>query len=1752
MRFPVVAFFLLIWLALQVAPADCSSIDPTQERPQLERVELSPETATLTLGESLQLEVLAHWDDGTVENVSADAWTHYSAWTEGVVSISEGGLVQAVGGGNTVVRATFWLVYPAAQEPLVIYVIDPDDIDLDRILDTWEVENRLDPSSPEDAALDYDGDFLTNLKEFQLGTDPRNPDSDQDGIWDSWEYSAGTDPMSPGDGSDQSSLDEECVVAVLNRTARVGANSVWVVTNVPSTGSLVRARATCVCADGSTRLGQSELFLVPGNGVVRVPEIDFSLPEPIPQGLEVTASPATLGVMGETSQLTVEAVYGDGSRLGVSETSAGTSYVLSNPNLGAVDQDGTLTAMQSGRLIVSVLHEGVTGFTEVDITLSGDSDGDGIPDDLEIALGLDPNDPVDALEDADGDGLTNGEEVTLGTDPLAMDSDGDGLDDGEEVREFGTDPALRDTDGDGFSDGLEIQLGTDPLDPLSFDLETALAELMVTPETLAIVVDRVVGEASADLSVEGLLLDGSSLDLRSRSWGTTYESSDLTVCGFGVEPGKIFAGAEGRCIVTVRIAGFESEVDVLVRYFNPAFRDVLEFDGSANDIFVEGDLAFVAAGEAGLHMLDVSDRDAPRLIATLETPSNANGVDVRDGLAAVADGDSGILIVDVSDPTSPVTLGELALAGRALDVVFHQQYALVASDAAGLQIVDVGDPDSPTWVGVQGLPGSSHQVECWGAANLAVVTARGEGLHVVDVSDPTSPQYVSNESIADARGLELRGQVAWVTNFLGGLISVDLSTPLDPRILAETSVGETGRLNDVALAGDFALGAEVVGFINHVPVFEIRDPAAPSSRGVVDFSSEGVGRGTSIAADEYFLYLTNTSTGQPNDVSGPSWLLIAQFLSFQDNLGTAPEVSLSDLPLEVVEGSEIELEAFASDDVGILAVDFEVNGDAQLSDDDAPYRRVLVAPPAPATLEIRSVAWDFAGLRQESESQIVQVVERPRSRIVGTVVDSLGVPVPGVGVSTNLGAQTQSGLDGGFVFEEAQDFESLQVVRSAETLGTVRHTATSAPFVLLPGQTFDVGLLILEPRVSLLPSRKLLASGDGAGGMEDFVLADFDGDGYQDLALLRRVGSTGGVVSQYRGTGLGELVWAGEVSVGARVRAGESFFLPDGTSGLVAIAESSDQFFVFTLSPVTGVFELRQTLAVGDRPSILVVADLDGDGLDDASILSTGSDEVSWLRQETAGFFVETRYPGVVDGRFLEAVDAEGDGDREVLVGVPGTAGLWLLEFAEGSGLQPPVLLPSPEFSPTVDLRRGDVDGDGAEEIVAGGAVPSTGSRRIATFFLDGVNDFSEVRLSFPFSDNLGDWDSDGRIDAVWWDSAGLGQSLQVEPGDGTGYFGTLAGRDRISILAERPNRRKFEIADLGGDSVAETLVMTSSGVVVGDNGRRPWESIPSGGASEVPAFGDFDGDGLLDLAVGDFVYVQRPGSSETFQLSDDFGRDGARILLAADFDLDGSVDLFRGGPSLSRLTVERGLGDGTFVELSALFDVRTHDGTVFDIDSDGTPDVLSLDRNRSRLDVLRNNGQGGLGILQTLPISSAAYSVVAADFDGDGWTDAAVSYWSNGKLSLWRNDLGELASIGSIPFPAATDDLSVLDANGDGHADLAAVDYNRSSVVLFLGNGDFTFSEHSQPSSGTVRHLAVADVDGDGRPDLLTSQTGSLDVGVHVGGPGGVFEPIRRFNAGGKPGQLSVVDLDADGKVDVVVAVEVSSRRSVRVLSQE
>jgi hypothetical protein len=96
---------------------------------------------------------------------------------------------------------------------------------------------------------------------------------------------------------------------------------------------------------------------------------------------------------------------------------------------------------------------------------NADTDGGGVNDGTEVSNGTDPLDSSDDAIDSDQDGLSDADEAIHGTDASNPDTDGERLSDGDEVHIHNTNPLKANTDKDGLSDWAEVTIiGTDPLD----------------------------------------------------------------------------------------------------------------------------------------------------------------------------------------------------------------------------------------------------------------------------------------------------------------------------------------------------------------------------------------------------------------------------------------------------------------------------------------------------------------------------------------------------------------------------------------------------------------------------------------------------------------------------------------------------------------------------------------------------------------------------------------------------------------------------------------------------------------------------------------------------------------------------------------------------------------------------------------------------------------------------------------------------------------------------------------------------------------------------------------------------------------------------------------------------------------------------------------------------------------------------------------------------------------------------------------
>ncbi|MCB1689707.1 MAG: Ig-like domain-containing protein [Halioglobus sp.] len=753
-------------------------------------------------------------------------------------------------------------------------------------------------------------------------------------------------------------LDENCVISILNRTIQVSPGGGWSVPNVPANQGAVRARATCVDENGLTTSGQSDYFNIIANSVTRVGAIIFQNLDPIPTNLAFTPSGSiVLETIGATFQSNVTATYADGSTRDVSAASTGTNYSTTNANVARVSPQGLVTAVGNGLALITARKDGVLAARTVQVVSGGDLDGDGLPDDYELRNGLNPNDPIDALEDQDGDGLSALQEFNAGTNPRVADTDGDGIRDGEElvagVDGFITNPLLADSDGDGLSDGVEVAVGSDPNDETDRNIAAALVSLRSTPANVVMTFNGIDSEVSAQLTINGVLIDGSLIDLTNAA-ATSYSSSDLTVVSFGANKGEIFGGEAGNATVTVSSNGKSVVVNVTVRAFEASALSAIDIPGYANNVDISGDYAFIAAGAAGLQVVDVSDRTAPEVVAELDTDGTAIDIKVIGDIAYVADGDAGLKVIDISDPLAPALIGQADTAGIAQDLFVQLSYVYVANGDAGIEIFDISEPTSPFSVATLGNLGTATGIAV--EQDLAVVTA-GTALIAISVSDPASPMRLGSINIGSVKDVALENGYAHVAAYSQGYRVVDMSNPMLPRITGgDSSIAP----RDVALTRNFAFYAEQL-FPNVVAFINIFDPENPIFQGTINLSPFGDYAGTGIALDASYAYITEESFVVSTDynATGNTRLFIAQYRDLNDNNGVPPTVSISS-PADgsvVVEGRKLVITADAQDDVVVASVGFYVNGVLAFTDTSSPYQVSITVPAAdgsPLVLEARA------------------------------------------------------------------------------------------------------------------------------------------------------------------------------------------------------------------------------------------------------------------------------------------------------------------------------------------------------------------------------------------------------------------------------------------------------------------------------------------------------------------------------------------------------------------------------------------------------------------------------------------------------------------------------------------------------------------------------------------------------------------------------------------------------------------------------
>jgi hypothetical protein len=341
----------------------------------------------------------------------------------------------------------------------------------------------------------------------------------------------------------------------------------------------------------------------------------------------------------------------------------------------------------------------------------------------------------------------------------------------------------------------------------------------------------------------------------------------------------------------------------------------------------------------------------------------------------------------------------------------------------------------------------------------------------------------------------------------------------------------------------------------------------------------------------------------------------------------------------------------------------------------------------------------------------------------------------------------------------------------------------------------------------------------------------------------------------------------------------------------------------------------------GDAPLAIATADFDGDSDQDLALANFFDDDVTVLRNDGSGDFVEPgtspeAVPATQAPRSIAAADFDGDGDGDLAVGNDFPADVTILRSV-GSAGNFTERSSSPEAtSGAFALTAFDFDGDGDPDLAA--ADPQSGD--ITILRNNGSGNFSE-RSSSPEAGGV------------------MPTTLEAADLDGDGDQDLVAG-----------SQNSFDIT-----------ILRNNGS--GNFSERSSSPEPTGDEVDDLVAADQDGDGDQDLAAAggqELVSVLQNNGSGNFSersSSPEAAGDLPTSIVAADFDADGDQDLAVGNFVSDDATILRNNGSGNFAEPSTSPEFFPNAAAMVtaDLDGDGDPDLAGTDSGGDAARILLN-----------------------------------------------------------------------------------------------------------------------------------------------------------------------------------------------------
>lgn len=221
-------------------------------------------------------------------------------------------------------------------------------------------------------------------------------------------------------------------------------------------------------------------------------------------------------------------------------------------------------------------------------------------------------------------------------------------------------------------------------------------------------------------------------------------------------------------------------------------------DGFYRNIEIQGERAYIADGERGLLILDIS-KDRPGFIYAGEN-LHGQGLHLAGGLLYLAAGDEGLIIYSLGNPDVPLEIGRYQDLEDAWDVTVDGYVAYVADEPRGIEIIDISRPATPQRLGFISWDPVYSQAEVVRAeAGFVYVAAGKYGLRVIDARIPNSPVIAAEYKPGPdsfAEGLAVQNWVLYLgigderDRAQNGLHILDVRNPYNPQLVGVTTYAD--------------------------------------------------------------------------------------------------------------------------------------------------------------------------------------------------------------------------------------------------------------------------------------------------------------------------------------------------------------------------------------------------------------------------------------------------------------------------------------------------------------------------------------------------------------------------------------------------------------------------------------------------------------------------------------------------------------------------------------------------------------------------------------------------------------------------------------------------------------------------------------------------------------------------------------------------------------------------------------------------